>query len=196
MIGMSEVLSIVPVMKTPRTCGEEPMLTPDEPPCARGTYGASARPVREILDALDATSYGGQVYEAAFRRLLRLPPRTGNTSQQNRTEQKREYQRALREQLTVTGSNLFTPIVPPIPYDDRARKAASKHGSCPLCSLDKDLVLDHCQDHYWCRGSVCSSCNRIMVEVDSGRRNTPRYHEWRRRCVDCDPEMGRPSRTA
>jgi hypothetical protein len=193
---MSEVLLIVPVMEDTRTCGEEPMLTPDEPPRDRDTNGASAPTVVEILNALDATCYGGQVYEAAFRRLLRLPPRTGNTTQQDRTEQRREYQRALREQLTVTWSSLFTPIVPPIPYDDRARKAASKHGPCPLCGPDKHLVLDHCQDHHWCRGSVCSSCNRIMDEVDSGRRNTPRYHEWRRRCVDCDAEIGRPSRMA
>lgn len=188
--GMSEVHPIVPVMEDIRTCGAEPMLTSDEPPRDRDTYGASAPTVGEILDALDATSYGGQVYEAAFRLRLRLPPRTGNTAQQDRTEQKREYQRALREQLTVTGSSLFTPIVPPIRYDDRARKARSEYGACPLCGLGKALVLDHCWDHGWCRGSVCSSCNRIMDEVDSGRRNTPRYREWRRRCVDCDAEMG------
>jgi hypothetical protein len=190
---MSEILPIVPVMDDTNTRGEEPVLTPEGPPRDRATYGAPAPTVEAILDALDATSYGGQVYEAAFRRLLRLPPRVGDTTRQDRTEQKREFQRALREQLTVTVSSLFTPIVPPIPYDDRSRKAASKHGPCPLCGLGKDLVLDHCQDHHWCRGSVCSSCNRIMEEVDSGRRNIPRYHEWRRRCVDCDAETGRPS---
>lgn len=175
---------------TQKGYGEEAMLIPDEPPRDRGTYGASAPTVQEILDALDATSYGGQVYEAAFRRLLRLPPRTGDITLQDRTEQKREYQRALREQLTATRSSSFTPIMPPILYDDRARKARSQYGPCPLCGLDKDLVLDHCQDHRWCRGSVCYSCNRIMDEVDSGRRHTPRYREWRRRCVDCDEEMG------
>jgi hypothetical protein len=193
---MSEVLPTMTVMEDARTRGEEPMLTPDEQPRDRDTCGASAPTVEEILDALDATSYGGQVYEAAFRLLLRLPPRTGNTIQQDRTAQKREYQRALREQLTATGSSLFTPIVPPILYDDRARKAASQHGPCPLCGLDKVLVLDHCQDHRWCRGSVCYSCNRIMVEVDSGRRNTTRYDEWRRRCVDCNWEKRRSPRMA
>jgi hypothetical protein len=160
---MSGLLLIVPVMDDANTSGEEPELTPRD----RITYGVPAPTVEAILDALDATSYGGQVYEPAFRRLLRLPPRVGGITRRDRTEQKREFQRALREQLTVTISSLFTPVVPPIPYDDRARKAASKHGPCPLCGRGKDLVLDHCQDHHWCRGSVCSSCNRIMVEVDS-----------------------------
>ena len=171
MIGMSGLLPIVPVMDDTNTPGGELALTPGGPRRERAAHDPPARSVEAILDALDAT-------------------------RRDRAEQRREFQRELRDLLTVTVPGSFTPIVPPVYYDDRARKAASKHGRCPLCGLGKDLELDHCQDHHWSRGSVCSSCNRIMVEVDSGRRSTPRYHEWRRRCMDCDAEMGRPSHTA
>jgi hypothetical protein len=120
---MSGVLPIVPVMDDANTRGEEPILVPEDRPRVRTTYGAPAPTVEAILDALDATSYGGQVYEAAFRLLLRLPPRIGDATRRDRTGQRRDYRLALREQLTVTVSSLFTPVVPPIPYDDRARKA-------------------------------------------------------------------------
>jgi hypothetical protein len=193
---MSGLLLIVPVMDDMNTPGGEPALTPGGPRRDRAAYDAPARSVEAILDALDATVCGAQVYEPMFRRRLGLPTRTDDTTLRDRAEQRREFQRELRDLLTVTVPGSFTPIVPPVYYDDRARKAASKHGRCPLCGLGKDLELDHCQDHHWCRGSVCSSCNRIMVEVDSGRRSTPRYHEWRRRCMDCDAEMGRSSHTA
>jgi hypothetical protein len=71
--GMSEVLPIVPVMDDTNARGEEPTLTPEGPPRDRTTYGVPAPTVEAILDALDATSYGGQVDELAFRHRLRLP---------------------------------------------------------------------------------------------------------------------------
>lgn len=79
--------------------------------------------------------------------------------------------------------------VAPVPYNDRARKAAPKHGTCPLCGRLKDLVLDHCHRHWWTRGSICHSCNTKMSHVDDGGYRSqyyPRtYSEWRRNCVDC-----------
>jgi hypothetical protein len=90
------------------------------------------------------------------------------------------------------GSITVRAIDPPIPYNDRARKAAPKYGICLLCNHVRDLILDHCHKHDLVRGSVCYSCNMRMCYVDGGyytSRYYPQiYHEWRYRCADCTGE--------
>lgn len=82
-------------------------------------------------------------------------------------------------------------------YNDRARKAAPKRGTCPLCGLLKDLILDHCHRHWWARGSICYSCNSKMGNVDGGYRTAecyaPKYFEWLDNCVDCATDSDRRS---
>jgi hypothetical protein len=77
----------------------------------------------------------------------------------------------------------------PVEYNDRARKARLKYGICPLCGLVRDLVLDHCHDHWLARGSVCYSCNMRMSYLDHGywtsRGYAAKFHEWRYRCPTC-----------
>ena len=69
---------------------------------------------------------------------------------------------------------------------DRTR-LPDRLGMCELCP-PLSTVFDHCHEHGWIRGEVCSSHNGRMKLIDAGLRPElwePWMLEYWRRCPDC-----------
>ena len=72
-----------------------------------------------------------------------------------------------------------------IQYD--RTKLPDRLGMCELCP-PLNTVFDHCHEHGWIRGEVCSSHNGRMKQIDAGLR-PELWEPWMlmhwQRCPDC-----------